>query len=180
METKAYIVLTDATHLANKGDRMYKKLAFVLVAIVIGSVAGWAEDVQTGRWTLNLAKSQFKTSAAPKTQIVTITPDGKDGVKVTADVVRANGANAAFAYAGQYDGKEYPRTETGDGAVPGQTVTLKRIDNHTVERITYLKGKKLVTEKWEISRDGKTRTVTQSGVGPDGKPADNVLVYDKQ
>jgi len=64
--------------------------------------------------------------------------------------------------------------------VPGQTVTLKRIDNHTVERITYLKGKKLVIEKWEISRDGKTRTVTQSGVGPDGKPVDNVLVYDKQ
>ena len=28
-------------------------------------------------------------------------------------------------------------------------------------------------------RDGKTRTVTQSGVGPDGKPVDNVLVYEK-
>jgi hypothetical protein len=159
---------------------MYKKFASVLVAVLVVSVAGWAQDVQTGRWTLNLAKSQFKTSAAPKTQIVTITPDGKDGVKVTADVVRVTGANAAFSYAGQYDGKEYPRTETGDGAVPGQTVTLKRIDNHTVERITYLKGKKLVIEKWEISRDGKIRTVTQSGVGPDGKPVDNVLVYDKQ
>ena len=159
---------------------MYKKSAFVLVAVVIVSVAGWAQDVQTGRWTLNVSKSQFKTSAAPKTQIVTIEPAGKDGVKVTADVVRTNGAKAAFEYAGQYDGKESPRTETGDGAVPGQTVTLKRIDNHTVERISFLKGKKLVTEKWEISRDGKTRTVTQSGVGPDGKPVDNVLVYEKQ
>jgi len=37
-----------------------------------------------------------------------------------------------------------------------------------------------VIEKWEISRDGKKRTVTQSGTGPDGKPVDNVLVYDKQ
>jgi hypothetical protein len=159
---------------------MYRKLAFALAAMVVVSVTGWAQDVQTGHWTLNLAKSQFKTSPAPKIQIVTISPEGKDGVKVTADVVRANGAKAAFAYAGQYDGKEYPRTETGDGAVPGQTVTLKRIDNRAVERITYLKGKKLVIEKWEISRDGKTRIVTQSGVGPDGKPVDNVLVYDKQ
>ena len=159
---------------------MLRRVSFALVAIVVVSVAGWAQDVQTGRWTLNLAKSQFKTSAAPKTQIVTIVPDGKDGVKVTADVVRANGAIAAFAYAGQYDGKEYPRTETGDGAVPGQTVTLKRVDNRTVERISYLKGKKLVIEKWEISRDGKIRTVTQSGVGPDGKPVDNVLIYEKQ
>ena len=107
-------------------------------------------------------------------------PDGKDGVKVSADVVRANGAKAAFSYAAKYDGKEYPRTETGDGAVPGQTVTMKQIGDRTVERISYLKGKKLVIEKWEISRDGKTRTVTQSGVGPDGKPVDNVLVYEKQ
>ena len=83
-------------------------------------------------------------------------------------------------YAGQYDGKENPRTESGAGAVPGQTVALKRIDAHTAERTTYLKGKKLVTEKWDISADGKTRTVTQSGVDPAGKPVDNVVVYDKQ
>jgi hypothetical protein len=158
---------------------MYKRFAFVAAAVVFVSVSGWAQDVQTGRWTLNVAKSQFKTSTAPKTQIVTIVPEGKDGVKVTADVVRANGAKAAFSYAGQYDGKENPRTETGDGAVPGQTITMKRIDNHTVERIAYLNGKKLVIEKWDISRDGKTRTVTQSGFGPDGKPVDNVLVYEK-
>jgi hypothetical protein len=158
---------------------MYRRFAFALVVLMVVSIEGWAQDVQTGRWTLNVAKSQFKTSPAPKTQIVTIVPDGKDGMKVTADVVRANGAKAAFSYAAQYDGKEYLRTETGDGAVPGQTVTVKRIDNHTVERISYLKGKKLVVEKWEISRDGKTRTVTQSGVGPDGKPVDNVLVYEK-
>jgi hypothetical protein len=150
------------------------------MTVVVVSVSGWAQDAQTGHWTLNLSKSQFKTSPAPKTQMVTVVPDGKDGVKVTADVVRANGAKAAFSYAGQYDGKENPRTETGDGAVPGQTVTIKRVDNHTVERISYLKGKKLVIEKWEISRDGKTRTVTQSGVGTDGKPVDNVLVYEKQ
>jgi hypothetical protein len=159
---------------------MHRRFVFALVVVVVVSVAGWAQDVQTGRWTLNLAKSQFKTSAAPKTQTVNIVPDGKDGVKVTGDVVRANGAKAAFAYAGQYDGKENPRTETGDGAVPGQTVTMKRVDNRTVERISYMNGKKLVIEKWEISRDGKTRTVTQSGVGSDGKPVDNVLVYEKQ
>ena len=158
---------------------MYRRFAFALVAVVVVSVAGWAQDVQTGKWTLNVAKSQFKTSPAPKTQIVTITPEGKDGVKVNADVTRPNGAKAAFSYAGQYDGKENPRIETGDGAVQGQTVTLKKLDNRTVERITYMKGKKLVIEKWAISADGKTRTVTQSGVGPDGKPVDNVLVYEK-
>src|SRR5215831_9298719 len=141
---------------------MYKRFALTVAAVVFVCVSGWAQDVQTGRWTLNVAKSQFKTSSAPKTQVVTIVPEGKDGVKVTADVVRASGAKAAFSYAGQYDGKENPRIETGDGAVAGQMVTMKRIDNHTVERISYLKGKKLIVEKWAISSDGKTRTVTQS------------------
>jgi hypothetical protein len=159
---------------------MFRRFAFALATVVVLAAPAWAQDAQTGKWTLNVAKSQFKTSAAPKTQVVTIVPEGKDGLKVTADVVRGNGAKAAFSYAGQYDGKENPRTETGDGAVPGQTVTLKKVDNHTVERISYLKGKKLVIEKWEISKDGKTRTVTQSGVGTDGKPVDNVLVYEKQ
>jgi len=158
---------------------MHRRFGLALLVVMAISVAGWAQDVQTGRWTLNVAKSHFKTSPAPKTQIVTIVADGKDGLKVTADVVRANGAKAAFSYAAQFDGKEYPRTETGDGAVPGQTVTMKRIDKSTVERITYLNGKKLIIEKWAISPDGKTRTVTQSGVGPDGKPVDNVLLYEK-
>src|SRR5262245_29909966 len=130
-----------------RGGSMYRRFIFAVVAVAFVSVAGWAQDVQTGRWTLNVAKSQFKTSPAPKTQIVTITSEGKDGVKVSADVVRTNGAKAAFTYAGQYDGKENPRIETGDGAVQGQTVTLKRVDSRTVERITFLKGKKLIIEK---------------------------------
>jgi hypothetical protein len=159
---------------------MCKRLALVALCVLFVSVAGWADDVQTGTWKLNVAKSRFKTSTAPKTQIVTIVPDGKDGVKLAIDIVNTNGEKSAISYAAQYDGKEYPRTETGAGAVAGQTLTLKRINNHTVERITYLKGKKLVTETWEISGDGKTRTVVQSGAGPDGKPVDNVLVYEKQ
>jgi len=159
---------------------MFRRLALAVLSLLLVSVAGWADDVQTGNWKLNLAKSRFKTSPAPKSQVVSIVPDGKDGVKLTVDIVTANGEKSAIAYAAQYDGKEYPRTETGAGAVSGQTVTLKRIDGRTVERITLLKGKKLVTETWAISSDGKTRTVTQSGLGVDGKPVDNVLVYDKQ
>jgi len=159
---------------------MFKKLIFAVLSLLLVSVAGWADDVQTGNWKLNATKSRFKTSTAPKSQVVKIVPDGKDGVKLMIDIVTANGEKSAITYAAQYDGKEYPRTETGAGAVQGQTVTLKRIDSRAAERITYLKGKKLVIEKWEISSDGKTRTVTQSGVGPDGKPVDNVLVYEKQ
>jgi hypothetical protein len=160
---------------------MYRKLALaVVLAQLIACATVWAADVQTGNWKLNVAKSQYKTATPPKTQTVAIVPQGKDGIKITINVVNPKGEQLTIEYAGQYDGKENPRIETGPGAVPGQMVTLKRIDDHTVERVTLLKGKKLVTEKWQISNDGKTRTVTQSGVGPDGKPVDNVLFYEKQ
>jgi hypothetical protein len=160
---------------------MSRKLALgVVLSLVIACATVFAADVQTGTWKVNVAKSHYKTAPAPQSQVVTIVPEGKDGVKVMVNAVNSKGEKSTIEYAAQYDGKEYPRTETGAGAVPGQTVTLKRIDDHTVERIAWLKGKKLVTEKWEISRDGKTRTVTQSGAGPDGKPVDNVIFYEKQ
>ncbi len=160
---------------------MSRKLAVaVVLSLVIGCATVWADDVQTGTWKLNVAKSQYKTGAPPQSSTVTITPDGKDGVKVMVNTVNGQGGKLNVEYAAQFDGKEYPRTETGAGALAGQTVSLKRIDDHTVERTAYLKGKKLTTEKWQISRDGKTRTVAQTGVSADGKPVDQVQVFDKQ
>ena len=159
---------------------MSKNLALGALILLVCSGAALADDVQAGNWKINLSKSRFKTSPAPKSQTVMVMPQGKDGVKVKVDTVNAKEENSTIEYGGQYDGKENPRTETGAGAVTGQTVSLKRIDAHTAERVTYLKGKKLVTGKWEISTDGKTRTVTQSGVDPAGKPVDNVIVYEKQ
>ena len=160
---------------------MSRKLALaVVLSHLIACATVWAADAQTGNWKINVAKSHYKTATPPMSQMVAIAPQGKDGVKVTVVAINAKGEKLTVEYAAQYDGKEYPRTETGAGAVAGQTVSLKRIDARTTERVTYLKGKKLGTEKWEISSDGKTRTVTQSGVGPDGKPVDNLLIYEPQ
>ena len=159
---------------------MSRKLAIAVLLVFIVCLAAWADDPQAGTWKVNVAKSKFKTAPPPKSQTVTIEPEGKDGIKLTVNAINAKGEESTIKYAAQYDGKENPRTETGVGAVAGQTVTLRRIDSHTAERVTYLKGKKLTTEKWEISKDGKTRSVTQSGVSAQGQPVDNVLVYEKQ
>lgn len=159
---------------------MSRNLAVAVLFLFVSAGAALADDVQVGNWKINLSKSHFKTAPAPKNQTVMIVPQGKDGAKVTVDAVNAKGEKSTIEYAGQYDGKQNPRTETGAGAIGGQTVALKRIDAYTAERVTYLNGKKLVTEKWEISADGKTRTVTQSGVDPAGKHVENVIVYEKQ
>jgi hypothetical protein len=158
---------------------MARKLA-IAVSLVLMSSAAWADDLQLGIWKVNVARSSFKTAPPPKSQTVTIVRGGKDGIKLTVNAINAKGEKSTIEYAAQYDGKEYPRTETGAGAVAGQTVTLRRVDSHIAERVAFLKWKKLTIEKWEISKDGKTRTVTQSGVNAQGQPVDNVLVYEKQ
>jgi hypothetical protein len=152
-------------------------LALIMLIISVGLRA--ADDPQTGAWKLNVAKSKFSPGPPPKSQAVTIEPYGKDGVKLALEVLNPQGEKLTVQYSASYDGKEYPRTEAGAGAVSGQTVTLKRIDAHTVERIAYLGGKKLTTERWVISQDGKTRTVTQTGTNPQGQQVNIVMVYEK-
>ena len=58
--------------------------------------------------------------------------------------------------------------------------SLKRIDAHTSE-LTRKKGGKVVqTARRVISTDGKTMTITTTGVDDKSRTVDNVAVYDKQ
>src|SRR5215470_7266232 len=99
---------------------MSRKLVFaVVLSLVIGCATLLAADAQTGTWKLNVAKSNYKGGTPPQSSTVTITPDGKDGVKVMVNTVNAQGGKLNVEYAAQYDGKEYPRTEAGAGAVAG-------------------------------------------------------------
>ena len=158
---------------------MNRALKIVILSLFVISVAAWADDNPLiGAWKINLAKTKYNVGTPPKNQVITYQMIG-DALKLTAQIDNAQG-HVTNSYTAKYDGKDYPFTSTAPDAVAGQTVRLKRIDTHIVERVAYLKGKKLTTEKWEISKDGKTRTVTQSGVSPQGQPVDNVLVYEKQ
>jgi hypothetical protein len=146
---------------------------------VIGASAQAADDPQLGRWKLDREHSKYVTAQIPQTSEATLTPYG-DGVTLSVDAVNAAGQAMHIQYSAHYDGKRYPRVETGAGAVSGQTVTLERIAPRTVRRVVYLGDKPVGTETWVISADGKTRTVTQSGVDLHGKPIDNLQVYVRQ
>lgn len=136
-----------------------------------------AGDPQVGDWKLDVAQSKYVTGTPPQSAEVTVAPSGKDGVSVMVHTMNPKGEMVMFQYAAQYDGKPYPRVETGPGAIPGQMVTLKRLNDRTVERVAWLNGKAVGTETWTISADGKTRIVKQSGNDAQGKPIDNTLHY---
>jgi hypothetical protein len=85
-------------------------------------------------------------------------------------------------YIAKFDGKDYPYHATVDGRPnPNQdSVSWRKIDDHTYESTAKMKGKVLTTTRYVISADGKTRTTTITGKNADGVEVHNVLVYDKQ
>ena len=59
-------------------------------------------------------------------------------------------------------------------------IAYKRIDANNVEAATKLKGQPAGMTKVVVSKDGKTRTLTQTGKTAAGQTINNVLVYEKQ
>ena len=160
---------------------MKRTLGMLVLSLCVAAMAASAAtDPHVGHWKLDVAKSKYVTGTPPQSAELTVVSYGKDGVTLTVNTVTAKGDKTSIQYSAQYDGKPYPRIETGAGAVAGQTVTLRRVDPETIERIVYLEGKAVGTERWTLSKDGKTRTVVQSGVDAKGKPIDNLLVYTRQ
>src|SRR5713226_3380917 len=106
----------------------------VTLAVVLGvnvtNVSAQASDPRVGTWKLNVAKSKYNPGPAPQSQTLKVEASGK-GEKVTSEVVGADGKTTKAEYTANFDGKDYPIT----GNPNSDTVSLKRIDARTTERI---------------------------------------------
>jgi hypothetical protein len=149
-------------------------LGVILVAAVAITVAQTV-DPRVGTWQLNVAKSKYSPGPAPKSQTLTIEAVGK-GEKVTSESTPDAGAKTVTEYTAEFDGKPHPikGSETAD------SVTLKRVDTHTTERIDSKAGKTVTTYHRVVSKDGKTMTVTIKGTNAKGQAVSNVVVFEKK
>jgi hypothetical protein len=137
---------------------------------------GWclAASSAMGTWKLNEAKSKFPAGAT-KNNTVKYEAAGDD-IKVTVDGVDGKGAALHNEWTGKFDGKDYP--VTGDPLY--DTRSYKQVDANTLS-MTLKKGGKVVgTGKIAISADGKSRTVSTTTTGADGKKVSVTAVYDKE
>jgi hypothetical protein len=98
------------------------------------------------------------------------------GIHVVADIVDAKGVAQHTEYTGNYDGKDYPIT----GVAGVDTVSLKRIDATSTQRIDKRAGKVVQTWDRKVSADGKTLTVTQYGMDAEGRAVKNVMLFEKK
>src|SRR5262249_54438260 len=128
-----------------------------------------------GTWKLNTAKSKYSPGPMPKSQTLKQETSAA-GLKTVTDGVDAEGKPTHGEYVAKFDGKDYP----WKGNLNADSISLKRIDDNTYEGTWKLKGKTTIISKTVVSKDGKSRTSTQTGTDAQGRTVNNTVVYDKQ
>lgn len=144
-----------------------------LIWAVAASLCFAGDDAFMGTWKLNEAKSKIGADMPKNTTVVyaqsgddvTITVDGMDGGKAVHHV-----------WKGKFDGKDYPATGTDSH----NTRAYSKVDANTLTYKVKKDGKEVGNGKVVIAADGKSRTVTETDTGKDGKEATTTAVYDKQ
>ena len=128
---------------------------------------------QMGTWKLNEAKSKLVPGMGKNTTVVYA--EQKDKVKVTVEGVDKDGKPTHSVWVGKFDGKAIPVK----GNLPYNSVAYKVVNERTNDITTWKDGKVVWSGRIEVSKDGKSRTVTINGTGADGKKFSGKAVYDK-
>jgi hypothetical protein len=144
------------------------------VLLLAASQVATAADPLSGKWKLNSANSMFDPGPAPKS--ITRTQWVNDeSITVTMDIVYDNGETRKVQYTAKLDGKDYPIS----GALNADTITVKRIDERTLEYAHKQGGKTTRSGRTQVSDDGAELTVTSKGTDAKGDEFNDLMVFDK-
>ena len=153
-------------------------LALLVVTVVVaGSLMAQIKPSFEGTWKLNLAKSKYEGTPAPKSLTRTVTAEGT-GLKYSFEGEAADGSKISYGFTSKLDGSDSAVSGVG---MPGgaDTVALERPSVHKITGVMKKGGAKIGTVWTDISSDGKTVTVdTKAKI--DGKEVKTQQVYDKQ
>jgi hypothetical protein len=143
-----------------------KRSTFVLImlglASFVAAAQGNAPASTVGHWRLNVAKSDYGTSAKPKSGRLTITVDSADSLKWRAIVTEADGTRETYYYSGTEDGQQHP--VTGDN--PWKSAAFSHGDSGVTGDSVVMKDGTTLNSDISLSADGNTMTVTGSGGTP--------------
>jgi hypothetical protein len=150
-----------------------RKGAFTICILAVGLFA--AENPFAGTWKLNAAKSKLAGSGIGPSGGVRVESDG-NSFKASVDTTDEKGQPVKFDYEATLDGK--PSKVTGSATI--DELSLKRVNDHTIDATGKKDGKVVYTDKRTVSKDGKTYTISRTGTSPDGKKNHSTIVFDKQ
>ena len=154
------------------------KTRTTLIALLLSAVAASlclaADDAFMGTWKLNEAKSKVPAGAYKNTTVVYA--QSGDELTITVDGLDPSGKAVHHVWTGKMDGKDYG----AKGSDMHDTRAYTKVDAHTLTYTVKKDGKNVGNGKVVVSADGKTRTVTETDKGADGKELTTMAVYDKQ
>jgi hypothetical protein len=152
--------------------KAYRRVALALIILV---APVYAADRFAGTWKLNIAKSTYSPGMPPKSQTTKL-ESVSGGLREIGDRVNADGTMTHWDWTAKYDGKDYEVKGDPDR----DHVSVKRLDDYTVDVTNKKDGKATLLNHIAVSRDGKTRTNTVIGTNAKGQQVHNVLFFDRQ
>jgi hypothetical protein len=153
--------------------QLLRKAAFAICILAVALFA--AENPFAGIWKLNAAKSKLAGSGIGPSGGVRVESDGTT-YKASVDTTDEKGQPVKFDYEATLDGK--PSKVTGSATI--DELSLKRVNDHTIDATGKKNGEVVYTDKRTVSHDGKTYTILRTGTSSDGKKNHSTIVFDKQ
>jgi hypothetical protein len=163
--------------------RSVVRVVVVSLAVAAATVLpAQGRDPLTGRWTLNVAKSQYP-GPAPQQGTRVIEDLGNGFVQITTEGVSATGSRTGNQFIFKRDGREYAIAALSTTPVSALTMiafTVKSTNPFVAEYTTKVDGKVTATGVEQLSPDGKVYTQTVKGTNPQGQPTTTIAVYERQ
>jgi hypothetical protein len=157
---------------------MRKTLLLLVVLGLAGSL--WAADPNLGTWKLNLAQSKFSPGYAVPKELTEVFTAVGDQIEVTITGTAADGKPISIK-ATYPQGGGLAKVTTPPSASSAPLTAVITVVSRSSSYLTILKdGKQQRFGYGVVSQDGKTRRATTKGKSDDGKPVNNIEVFDKQ
>ena len=118
------------------------------------------KDLFAGEWTQDPSKTRLRQGLLLK-----IEAQGNDGVRFS----------GGYSFTGRFDGKQYDVHNSQN-----DTVQLALVDPHTVDAVYRRDDQISQKDRWVVSADGRTLTLTSKGTLQTGQHFSETLVFGKQ
>ena len=169
------MMLTSSPASAGIASMMKTRIAVTILALLfMAAAACFAASPQMGTWKLNEAKSKLAPGMGKNPTVVY--EEQKDKIKITVEGVDKDGKPRHGVWIGKFDGKAYP----SKGNLSWNSAAYTTVNDRTNDITVMKDGKTMWTGRIEVSKDGKSRTVTVNGTDEKGKKFTSKAVYDKE
>jgi hypothetical protein len=155
-----------------------RKTMFLLAMIGMTSLL-WAADPSVGTWKLNVGKCKFSANEpAGKEETMVVKQEGNQLI-VTQKGVRVDGSAISNKYSHSVKGGI---VKGEDLATPNKGITYVITVIAPGDRYFAIvsNNEQMQLHHVLVSKDGKTTTLTSSGMDEKGKSVDATLVFEKQ